>query len=178
MPASVHDLWHGQPEPDRRLSAPRVMRPVKGDFVLKVKVSAEWRPGEKLPDTKNLPYNGAGLLIWDTDQHFLRWERNHFISPKSGAGSIQTPYYDRDGKHVNQQGVAKVELFRGNVSWLLLQRKGPVVTTAYSHDGKLWHVTDRVTTELPDEVQAGIHVINGSDRVFTVEFNDLKLEQQ
>lgn len=177
IPASVHDLWHGQNEPGR-LAAPRVLRKAKGDFLLKVKVSADWRPGAKLEAAANIPYNGAGLLVWDTDQHFMRWERNHFDSPRSGLFSLQTPFYDREGKHVHPTGRATFELFRGNVSWIGLERVGPVITCAVSHDGKKWYVTDKVTTEFPEEVQVGVIAVNGSDRVFSVEFDELTLEQK
>src|SRR5262249_23157186 len=66
VPGSLHDLYPLQQDAKKRFNAPRVLQAVKGDFVVTVKVAADWKPGDRRPGSSSFPYNGAGLLVWGT----------------------------------------------------------------------------------------------------------------
>src|SRR5262245_57498798 len=93
VPGSHHDLYV------RKLNAPRVLREVEGDFVAQVKVTADWKPGARLPKVSTVPYNGAGLLVWDSEKHFVRWERSvmiHGTPDMPRYRSYTTPLENKD----------------------------------------------------------------------------------
>jgi hypothetical protein len=105
VPAGLHDLWKGQKDETKRFNAPRVMRNIEGDFVVRVKVTTQSRPGadqSEIPALQRLtgiagthPYHGVGLLVRDSDQHYLRLERGLIIH--ANGGTLTVPWYVRDG---------------------------------------------------------------------------------
>src|SRR4051812_8587189 len=56
-------------------TAPRVLRPVKGDFTIEVKVGGEFEPGEKSTQEGRTGYTGAGLVVFADEKNFVRLER-------------------------------------------------------------------------------------------------------
>jgi hypothetical protein len=81
IPGKDHDINPGQ----RRMNAPRLMREVKGDFRLDVRVSSEW-PLSRKSSVVNKPegrgyretniFIGAGILVMDDNkqQNIVRFE--------------------------------------------------------------------------------------------------------
>src|SRR5262249_54041652 len=63
VPGTLHDLFPRQADPKKRNNAPRVVQEIKGDFMVTVKVSADWKPGDRLRGAITAPYHGAGLLL-------------------------------------------------------------------------------------------------------------------
>ncbi len=168
LPAGTHDIYFG-----KGCNAPRVMQEVDGDFVAQVKVTAGWGTG--VPASTDY-YHGAGLLVWDSQQHYLRMERNLFYSTRVGD-TIRyiTPLYDRDEKRVNGWKSSRMEFFRGKSTWLRIQRSGKRFATSISHDGNQWTTTAVLTTEFPDKIQVGVHAICASPGDFAAEFADFTL---
>src|SRR3989304_1746268 len=95
IPAGVHNIWFGRPDETKRFNAPRVMREIEGDFIAQVQGTADWNPD--VP-TSEYYYNGAGLLVWDSEKQYLRMERNTFQrqTPPTGIHYITIPMYDRN----------------------------------------------------------------------------------
>src|SRR3954468_24780799 len=94
VPPGMHDLWYGRQEAARRFNAPRVLREVEGDFVAQVRVTADWGLGGQPT------FNGAGLLVWDSERQYIRLERNRCFNSRGQTFSYVTPLYDRDGRRV------------------------------------------------------------------------------
>jgi hypothetical protein len=174
VPGTLHDLNPGETDPKKRNTAPRVLREVQGDFVLTVKVTADWKPGNKLPSATTQPYNGAGLLVWGSNLDFVRLERNVWVSPK-GRFSYRTPIYCVQGRPSNQFRSGRDEFFKGRSTWLKVERTGEKITTSISHDGKEWTETAVLTTKFPESVRVGVEAINSSDKEFVVEFEEFKI---
>ncbi len=168
LPAGTHDIFFG-----KGCNAPRVMQEVDGDFVVQVRVTADW--GTDVPPSTDY-YHGVGLLVWDSQQHYLRMERNLFHSTRVGK-TIRyiTPLYDRDEKRVNGWKSSRMEFFRGRSTWLRIERSGKRFATSISHDGNQWTTTAVLTTEFPDKIQVGVHTISVSPGEFAAEFTDFTL---
>src|SRR2546426_11260430 len=58
---SERDLWHG-----RNYDAPRLVQPITGNFIAEVKVN--FQPSDRTN------YQAAGLLLWQDEKNFLRFE--------------------------------------------------------------------------------------------------------
>ena len=56
------------------VNAPRLLRDIKGDFDLIVRVAGTSNPGGKATTTVYSPYHGAGLLIWQDEENYVRLE--------------------------------------------------------------------------------------------------------
>lgn len=171
VPGSLHDLFPGQRDPKKRNNAPRVLQAVKGDFTATVKVTADWKPGAPLPGANTHPYNGAGLLVWDSDTQFIRFERNVWVG-KDGAWSYTTPLQYTDGRQVNTAKQTKDEFFKGRSTWMKVERLGAKFVFSISHDGDKWQETATLTAKLPETVRVGVEAVNSSSGAFAVQFSE------
>lgn len=174
VPAGLHDLYYGEKDAAKQFNAPRLLRPVSGDFTAVVKVSADWKLGPKLPSGRC--FHGAGLVVWSSEKEYFRLERTEFLHRKHGTPyCFTTPLYDRGGKRVNDWKVDPAEFFQGSSTWLCVQRRGQVLRTAISQDGQRWTQTASVTTQFPPRVHVGITAINGTGDAFIPRFEGFAL---
>lgn len=171
VPGSLHDLFPGQRDPKKRNNAPRVLQSVKGDFTAVVKVTADWKPGAPLPGANTHPYNGAGLLIWDTDTQFIRFERNVWAG-RDANWSYTTPLQYTDGRQVNTVQQTREEFFKDRSTWLRVERTTDTFTFAISHDGEKWQEAAKLTAKMPESVRVGVEAVNSSADEFVVEFEE------
>lgn len=176
VPGVKHDLSMDGQEPESRYNAPRLLQAVEGDFVVQVKLTADWTLGTSLPGGQNTI--AAGLAVWDSPQQYLRHERILFHHRTLGTiNTFVPPIYDHNQKRLSKIELAEPDFFPAGPTWLRLERKGRVLTTAISRDGQQWTATNSVETEFPAHVQVGVHVINASAREFTAVFEDFQLTQ-
>jgi regulation of enolase protein 1 (concanavalin A-like superfamily) len=174
VPGGTHDLNQAL----GGMKAPRILQPVEGDFRVQVKVSGEFAPGDKAADARAVPFNGAGLLIWQDEKNYLRLERNIWWVAQAEKTARYPPLieYYKDGQYqeTNPMGTFD-EFFKGRSTWLKLDRRGDKVTASYSHDGKDWTAAKEITVELPKKIQLGVAAVNTSTKPFKVEFEEFKL---
>jgi hypothetical protein len=175
VPGSVHDLNASLGGQD----APRILREIEGDFTVQVKVTGEFKPGQKTAGPQvGTPFNGAGLLLWRDTQSYLRLERNAFWVDNAGRYACYPPLveYYQDGKfqETNPQGTLD-EFFKGKDTWLKLERQGKKVIASYSPDGKDWQVAKEIEVELPSKLQIGVAAVNTSAMPFLVSFSEFKV---
>src|SRR5262249_1906613 len=170
VPGSHHDLYR------KKLNAPRVLQEVEGDFVAQVKVTADWKPGARLPETSTVPYNGAGLLVWDSAKHYVRWERN-VLMQRTTASSYVGPLHWKDGSETRPK-VSREEFFKGRSTWLRVERASDKLTTYVSHDGKQWMETGALTPAFPKTVRVGIVAIHNTAAELVVEFEEFKVSKK
>lgn len=171
IPATRHDMWFGGKDERTRFNAPRVVKFVEGDFIATVQVTADWNSG-----LAEGGYNGAGLVVWESEKQYLRYERNRFIPLNSTTPyTYVTPFYDQNDRRVFWSTTTK-EYFSGGSTWLRIRRTGDSISTSY-HDGKDWVYTGVVSTQFPSRVQVGIIAVNSTKREFAVEFQSLKIER-
>jgi hypothetical protein len=172
VPGTNHNL-----NPALGVSAPRILRPVKGDFEATVKVSGDFQPGPRAT-IPGYPFNGAGLLLWHDDRNFLRLERNIWWVPEVGRYACYPPLFEyyQDGQFqgTNPRGTLE-PFFKGRSTHLRLRRTGNMVTAAFSHDGIEWITAREIAVAFPQRVTVGVAAVNSSDQSFTVEFEDFKV---
>ena len=174
VPDTNHDL-----NPRRGMNAPRLLKKVKGDFAVQVKVTSDFNPGDTSTGPGR-PFNGAGLLIWQDENNFLRLERNAYWVSKLLLCYPPLIEYWRDGKYsgVNSNPTSADEFFKGRSTWLKLQRQGERMTASFSHDGDEWTVAREFKVDFPDEVSVGIAALNTSNSAFCVEFEAFEIKAE
>lgn len=173
IPGGTHDLSLDS----GGLTAPRVLREIEGDFSARVKVTGEFKPGPKPHNPKTVSFNAAGLLVWQDDKNFVRFERRNWWLAKEGrfASPPAMPEYFKGGRSQQWQSLTRPEHFKGRSTWLEVERRGDRLITSVSHDGKEWVAGNQITVDLPRAVRVGVLAINTSTEPFVAEFEEFKV---
>jgi regulation of enolase protein 1 (concanavalin A-like superfamily) len=173
VPGGTHDLNPAL----GGMRAPRVLKEVEGDFVVQIKVTGDFKPGEESACPKTSSFNGAGLLIWQDAKNYIRLERNAWWTGEGGYACYPPLFeYHRDGEDQNVYPAGTTdEFFKGRSTWLKLQRREGKVIASYSHDGKEWTEVKQIDVELPRKVQVGVAVVNTSAKPLAVTFEELSV---
>ncbi len=170
VPGKAHD-FAGELQ---RWNAPRVLSPVKGDFIVEVKVGGELKPS----DTSTIPgrrsYNGAGLMI-------IKDKDNH-VSLHHGAVHLDNGvrhYANFELRKDAELVVSRFELdLEDKEVYLRIRRQGDKFSAQASHDGVTWKSYDEpITVEFPEEVQVGVEAVNSSDRPFRCVLEGFKVSR-
>lgn len=171
IPGTNHNL-----HPARGVNAPRVLQKISGDFTVQVKVSSEFKPGTS-STVNGRPFNGAGILIWQDGDNFLRVERNAFWIDDSLVCYPPLMEYWRNREYAGaNEAPEPATYFRGESTWLKADRKGKNVTVSISHDGKDWIEVKSFEADMLDDLQVGVSAVNSSDTPFTVNFEELTIK--
>ena len=173
VPAENHDL-----NPFRGVTAPRLLTNVSGDFEIRVKVTADFRPGRETTGKGN-PFNGAGILIWQDNGNFLRIERNAFRIDDSlwCYPPLMEYWHDREYSGFNAPA-APAEFFHGRSTWLQAARRGEQVTVSLSHDGTQWNTVKTFPVEFATDLQVGVAALNTSNEPLVVDFEELAITRK
>ncbi len=169
VPGTLHDLSVEQ----GKVSAPRVLRAVEGDFVAEVTVAGKLEPGGERTSTYALPYHGAGLLVWLDRDNFVRFER---AAIHRGDGYF--PYVNFEQRSsasmTSSTGTAAPE---GPIR-LRLERQGSTVKASYRVEGQDWvKVRGSVSTRWwGDALKVGVAAVNTSTSPLVAEFKDILVE--
>jgi regulation of enolase protein 1 (concanavalin A-like superfamily) len=165
VPGTPHNLTG----PMGGMNAPRVLRPVEGDFTAQVLVSGKFRPGVT-------GFNGAGLLLWSDAWNYVRLERNAWLDNQGRYPSL-TPLFEywKGGRNLDPQGGTVVPFFRGRSTYLRLIRRGDQLESGISHDGVVWIPGKTTAIDFPRKAQVGISAVNTSREPFTVDFQEFNL---
>jgi regulation of enolase protein 1 (concanavalin A-like superfamily)/predicted Ser/Thr protein kinase len=153
-----------------RVNAPRVLRDVKGDFDLSVRVEGTNHPGGKATTTVYPPYHGAGLVIWQNPENYVRLE----IAADVQRGKVR-PYvnfeYRNDGVLAFSQGLKNED----GSNHLRLKRRGDEIHASFGPDGFRWTSFPPLTAQLSDRLNVGVTAINSSTKPLTAEFEGFDL---
>ena len=175
----VPDTYHNL-HPQRGMNAPRLLKKVKGDFTVQVRVICDLNPGQESQGV-GTPFNGAGLLIWESKDNFLRLERNCYRAANDlyCYPPLIEHWNNGEYKGFNSRPVPADEFFEGGSTWLRLSRRGDQLTASYSHDGTEWTDAEEMQAVFPDEVSVGVAALNTSNEPFLVGFEAfaIKLEE-
>jgi regulation of enolase protein 1 (concanavalin A-like superfamily) len=148
-----------------RVNAPRIVRDVKGDFDLSVRVEGTSHPGGKATTTVYPPYHGAGLVIWQDPENYVRLE----IASDLQHGKAR-PYvnfeYRKDGALAHSSGLKNPD----GSNHLRLKRRGDEIHASFGPDGFRWISFPPVTVKLNDRLKIGVAAINSSTKPLTAEF--------
>ncbi len=175
VPGTPHDLssYHGI---YKKRNAPRILQDVEGDFTAQVKVSGTFEPGAAGTVPGAHPFNGAGLLLWDNSENYVRLERNVWTESKGEHASYLPLFeYWKNDQDLTLGAHSSTPVFTGPSTYLRVTRCGNQLSAAFSKDGVEWTGATSITVEFPQKIKVGVDAINTSKRPLAVEFSELKL---
>jgi hypothetical protein len=144
IPAGAHrDMWAG----NGKITSPRVLQEVEGNFVAQVKVLGVIRPEKDslIPKTASTsPFQAASLLIWKDDKTFIRLERcgNYNSKTKKNVSFCYLQAF-QDNRRLTDKTSRKVVDVSSKAddkeTLLRLERRDDKFYASFSQDdGKTW----------------------------------------
>lgn len=159
-------------DPDAKIvSAPRALVEVDGDFMAEVKVSGEIKPGTKPVAKAAFTFQGAGLVLWQDEGNYVRFERTSLYSVQTGPLNQLLVENCKEGR----MGQRVFITTKPQPLLLRMARKGTLLTCTYSYDGKTWLPAKKWEPGMSARVNVGISASNLSPRSFTARFEDLRI---
>jgi hypothetical protein len=159
--------------------APMCLISVEGDFAALVKVTGEIgsrgsRPIDRQGDEIPFTYQGAGLLLYQDRNNFVRVERAALVEAKT-LQPIQKILFEvvKDGKRVHQSDDLQVPA--GPVYLLLVRRNGRVIFGASANLAAPPIPVMGINLDLPPNVQVGLSASNISAKPFSATFENFAL---
>lgn len=131
---SGNDLW-----PNANLDAPRLLRPISGDFAIETKLAP---PPDRMPQA-------GGILVWKDEGNFIRFERGTW-------GHDTVILQKREGDLFQHLGDW---FFSGNPLYLRLERRGEKLKALYSANGEGWNECSQFTFRVNDPLRVGMHAV-------------------
>src|SRR5581483_5281963 len=138
-----------------RMNAPRVVRPVEGDFIIQVRVAGTFPPpGRSLVPTRR-PFYGAGLLVWKDAKTYVRLERCE-VRFEDDTMTCYANWESRvNGNFARMGGAGELD-FKNESVWLRVERRGDALIGSVSPDGVRWTALEPMTIDLPRTVLVGV----------------------
>ena len=176
LPGTDHDL-----APERgRFNAPRLLRDVKGDFMMQVRISGSFRLSAKSTVEKQDPSVAAGLVLIPADLTCIRLEYGAYRR----EGEQRTcPAFRMRGERIYNMEMDWELPWKPDPDaekeahiYLSLERKGDFVYQGISPDGKKWRYGFKVRVrELPEKIKVGLAAYSTSTEPFKARFDQFKL---
>ncbi len=143
-------------------TAPRLLKPISGDFEIETKVKFDPKTG----------YQGAGILVFNNEKNFLRFERG-FGGIDGGESGVRLDK-SVDGEYSAVSGTSNNETASGEVDLKLL-RKGKTFTAFMRENSDSeWREVGEFASDYPETVQVGIIGISTSGDI-TAEFAFIRI---
>ena len=155
-----------------RVNAPRILRDIRGDFEVRVKVTGTSHPGGRKTTTQYAPYHGAGILLWQDRSNYVRLELASEIR-KGKVFSYANFELRQDGLLVTSRGLEIVD----GANYLRLRRRGNEIHGAFSLDGDHWTPLTPIVAKLEERVEIGIVAVNSSSRPLKAEFEGFAVSE-
>jgi hypothetical protein len=148
-----------------RMNAPRILRGASGNFEVRVRVTGTTHPEGKATTTRFAPYHGAGLLIWQDPENYVRLE----LAADLRKGK-RFPYANFELRQAGRLLVSRGLKIEDGSSHLRLQRRGALIHGAFSSDGDNWTSFPPITAKLAGRVEVGVVAVNSSSKPLKAEF--------
>jgi len=156
-----------------QMNAPRVLRDVEGDFVAQVKVSGPFPTQAQGVVPTRRPFHGAGLLLWQDPENFIRLERAELVVP--GRNMSYASFELRRGGRFERQGNAAELPVTGEELFLRLERRNGLVFGSVSSDGDHWTALRPMAVDLPRALRVGIVAGHNTSTPFRPRFEGFTL---
>jgi regulation of enolase protein 1 (concanavalin A-like superfamily) len=162
-------------------TAPRVVKPVKGDFIMQVRVDGEFQPGATSTESATSGYTGAGLVVFADERNFVRIERAT-LHHSGGEAKPYTNFEIRVNGELEEIGTTgDLPTDKDKPTWLRLERKGEQLLGGMSHDGEHWTYGEpkKLSAEAwsRDGILAGVAAISTSRKPFTPQYSEFSIKQ-
>jgi len=151
--------------------APRSMTEVEGDFVATVRVLGDLKPGTKFIKGLNFTFQGAGFLIWQDAENYVRFERTSMYNFKGERVFWVFLESVKPGRKPSETQ----RVVRDAPVTLKVEREGKTLTFSYSTDEKTWLKVNELATTLPPKIMIGIAATNVAPREFTARFSNFEM---
>jgi serine/threonine protein kinase/regulation of enolase protein 1 (concanavalin A-like superfamily) len=156
------------------VNAPRILRDIKGDFDVMVRVTGTSHPGAKATTTRYSAYHGAGILIWQDQQNYVRLE----IATEERRGKAPRPYvnfeYRKDGALAVSSGLKNDD----DSSYLRLKRRGSEIEASFGPDGARWTSFPPLFAKLNDRLKVGVSAINTATKALAAQFDGFEVSEK
>jgi serine/threonine protein kinase/regulation of enolase protein 1 (concanavalin A-like superfamily) len=151
-----------------RLNAPRLLRDVRGDFEARVRVSGTDHPSVRASTKEYDPYHGAGLLLWQDSQNYIRLE----IATAIPKGKPPLRYANFELRQGGKLASSKGLKLDDRASLLRLERRGGQVRASFGWDGVNWTSFDPLEAEFPERLEVGLVAINSAMKLLQATLED------
>ena len=172
IPGNDHALMTEQ----NRMTAPRVLQEVTGDFTTEVKVSGSYSEGGGTVVPGRRPFQGAGLLVWVDASMYIRLERAQ-VDAGEGQKTVYASFEARVGGKPLPIGASSGAVLHADATHLRLTRKGNEITASLSEDGVNWLSSSPLKIELPATLQVGLVAGHNKTVEFEADFEDFSVKK-
>lgn len=170
VPGKAHLLSVEVPRPV--MNAPRVLRNVSGDFVVRVKATGPVLPGDEA-SSRYAPYHGEGLLIWQDRKNYVRLERAAYVKD----GKV-LPYVNFEHRKNGRLGLSKGYNGPDGPISLAIERRDGEIHAAFRREGEDWTNLPALTGLTLTDVRVGVFAINAARNPLTAEFEGFELSDK
>jgi regulation of enolase protein 1 (concanavalin A-like superfamily) len=167
VPGTKHDLTVETGD----MNAPRVLRPIDGDFIAQVLVSGNIRHAGQRTSGRFLAYHGAGILVWLNDRTYIRLERAGVLLQDGNLIHYANFGLRKDGQAGEETSIRIPD----RDTYLRIERRGNHVYGLTSLDGVTWGSCTPIAVSFPTEVKVGVAAINTSSEPLKVVFSGLEV---
>ena len=153
-----------------RMNAPRIVHEITGEFEVRVRVTGTSHPGGKSTTNSYSPYHGAGILLWEDPENYVRLE----IAADVRKGRV-FPYANFELRQAGRLAVSQGHKVVDGASYLRLERRGGKMHGALSSDGSRWTPLPPLIANLKDRVKVGVVVVNSASKTLKAGFEELQV---
>ena len=123
------------------------------------------KPGGSSTTNYAYPYHGAGLIVWQDSNNFVRLERAAILRD-SRLFSYLNFEQRRGGRNVDPQATPIPDA----PLHLRLERQGNRLSASFSPDGQQWTPVPTMVVNLNPRVKVGVAAVSTSTSKFRAEF--------
>jgi regulation of enolase protein 1 (concanavalin A-like superfamily) len=152
------------------MNAPRIVHEITGEFEVRVRVTGTSHPDGKATTNSYRPYHGAGILLWQDPENYVRLE----IAADLRKGRV-FPYANFELRQAGRLAVSQGHKIVDSTSYLRLERRGGEIHGAVSSDGSHWTPLPSLIANLNDHVKVGIVVVNSASKTLKAGFEELQV---
>jgi RNA polymerase sigma factor (sigma-70 family) len=171
LPGTDHALCVEQ----NRMNAPRVLRPVEGDFIAQVRVAGDFPGGSKSVVATRHAFHGAGLLVWQDANTYIRLERGLVTSDDQNINYASWEL--RKGGEFARIGNSGDLILQDAAVWLRIERLGNKILGSVSTDGTSWTTLEPITVDMPKKLLVGVVAGHNTLTGYEPTFEDFRLFQ-
>lgn len=152
-------------------NAPMALMDIKGDFAVQVKVPGKMQPGTQTVSKVPFTFQGAGLILWQDKDNYLRLERT---AGTTGGLTLSHRVLVEACKNGKPAGHAYIDVPDVPLYLMLLRRDG-ALHCLFGPDGHRWIALEELALEFPDAIQVGVSAGNASKKPFEAHFTEFAL---
>lgn len=158
-----------------RTTAPRLLRPVEGDFVAEVDVGKVSEALGRRNPSERRGFHGAGLLLWMDGQNYVRLESATY---REGGimGSVRYVLFEQraGGELVGGLDSGRFALKDAPTS-LRLERRGTELRAFARQGNEAWREVGRKEVVLPRVVHIGVAAVNTAGSRLPATFRNFRV---